>query len=181
MSTGLKANSDGLTGELQVNGSTVLSAVAAGISIPGTLTVTGAVATGAVTVTGAASASGDVASTAGHHTISADGKGFKGTYATGIVGNAATTTITHPGGCALLLLRESQVTGAWALYGCSSDLAAMVKISSGGAGITWTVTKDSASSVNVYQGASGGGTGNVIIQNLTGSNKGFKVCWLLAV
>lgn len=41
MSTGLKANSDGLTGELQVNGSTVLSAVAAGISIPGTLTVTG--------------------------------------------------------------------------------------------------------------------------------------------
>ena len=41
MSTGLKANSDGLTGELQVNGATVLSAVAAGISIPGTLSVTG--------------------------------------------------------------------------------------------------------------------------------------------
>lgn len=48
MSTGLKANSDGLTGELQVNGSTVLSAVAAGISIPGTLSVTGAVSPSAL-------------------------------------------------------------------------------------------------------------------------------------
>jgi hypothetical protein len=41
MSTTLKANIDGLTGELQINGTTVLSAVAAGVSIPGTLSVTG--------------------------------------------------------------------------------------------------------------------------------------------
>ena len=54
MSTGLKANVDGLTGELQVNGSTVLSAVAAGISIPGTLSVTGAATASNLVALGAA-------------------------------------------------------------------------------------------------------------------------------
>lgn len=54
MSTGLQANVDGLTGELQVNGATVLSAVAAGISIPGTLTVTGAATASNLVALGAA-------------------------------------------------------------------------------------------------------------------------------
>ena len=141
---------------------------------------TGAVTIAGTTTAAAINASGDITASAGFMSVAADGKGFKGTYSTGVFGDSATATVTFAG-CGLLLLREFQVTGAWALYGCSSDLAAMVKISSAGAGLVWTTTKDTPASVNVYQGAGGGGTGNVIIQNKTGSNKGFKVCWLLTV
>lgn len=154
----------------QLGGATFASPTAIGSGTPA-----------AVTGTTLTASTGDISATAGFVTLAADGKGFKSTYSTGTVADSATATLTLASGCGILLLRESNTTGAWALYGCSVDLAAMVKISSGGAGIAWTVTKDTASSVNVYQGAGGGGTGNVIVQNKTGSNKAFKACWLLAV
>ncbi len=113
--------------------------------------------------------------TIGGVNLSTSGTAYSSSVATGSVVDSAVATVAIPTGASvhLMLVRETTVTGAWALFGFSADLAAMVKISSGGAGITWSTTYNQAASVNVYQGATGGGVGDAKIQNKTGSTLSF--------
>lgn len=140
-----------------------------------TLSTAGALTTEA----GITAVTGNINSTAGNVQVAADGMGHKSTYSTGVVANNGTATLTIPAGGSgnVLLIRESQQTGSAGVFLCSSDLAIMEKI---GGSATWTVTKDTGASFNVYQGAGGGGTGNVIIQNTSGANATFRVCWVSA-